>query len=489
MQLMRAWLPAAADAWIQALQNHGTMSFEQVVESALWYADNGFPAHEFMIETLKGNKKPYMWPETAAVFLPNDGEPPNVGQIIVNKDLAETFRRLIRAERWAAPKGRRVGLQAVRDYFYRGPVAEAMVELSKERGGLLEMEDFTDYESDAWPPVKVGFGRYTVFGCGPWSQGPVAPLALNILKNFDLEAMGHNSAEYLHTVICALELAFSDRHHYMGDPSFTAVPIEGMLSDEYGRDRAKLIQPGRAFTEMPRPGNPWDYQSANVAWPDTPVERLIRYEDVAVPGQDPDLGDQWDNDTSYVACADSSGNFFSATPSDGTGGPCPLVPGFGMSISTRGVQSYTDVNNPNSVGPHKRPRLTPNPGLIFRDGKPWAAYGTPGNDRQPQAMVQAFLNIAVFGMEPQAAVQAPRAASYNFPASSHPHEYLPGVVRCESRIDPEVLKTLRSWGHKVTEWPEYTAAAGGVCIVIRDPDSGLLQGAADPRRESYAIAF
>jgi gamma-glutamyltranspeptidase/glutathione hydrolase len=482
-------VPAAPDAWLHALMVHGTMTFEEVCRSAMGYAAGGFPAHEFMIETIRANKRPYQWPGLREILLPNDGEPPSVGQTIANPDLARTFQSLVDAERSNAHKGRRAAIQAVRDYIYRGPIAEAVVRLSKSEGGLFELEDFAAFEADQYPPVKIDFGRYTVFGCGPWCQGPTLPLALNILKNFDLKSMGHNSPRYLHTLISALDLAFSDRHHYMGDPSHVAVPIDGMLSAEYGRDRARAISPDRAFARMPGPGAPWDYQSKETAWPGNPVDDLIRYEGVPVPGEDPDYGDKWDNDTSYVACADQEGNLFSATPSDGMGGSCPLVPGLGLTISTRGVQAWTEVNNPNCVAPHKRPRLTPNPGLIFLDGKPWAAFGTPGNDRQPQAMLQVFLNMAVFDMDPQQAIDAPRVATYNHPASSHPHDYHPGVVRCERRIGSGVLKALSDMGHRVTEWPDFTYTAGGVCIAIRDPETGLFMGAADPRRESYAIAL
>jgi gamma-glutamyltranspeptidase / glutathione hydrolase len=442
---------------------------------------------EFMRLNIGHNIQKFQSPTTAAIFLPHDGEPPRVGELMVQPDLADLFDELCDVEQQHASRGRTDAIQAVRDHFYRGPLAERMVEFSTEHGGRFSLDDFGSFEADAFPSITMDFGRYTVHACGPWCQGPVVPLALNILKNFDLTTMGHNSPEYLHTVIGALNLAFSDRHHYMGDPSHVAVPIQGMMQAEYGRARAAMIEPGKAFAEMPPPGDPWSLQPDGIAWPDAPVSERAVYRNVPVPS--PDQVEGPDNDTSYLACADRYGNFFSATPSDGAGSPCPVIPGMGIALSERGEQIWTDPANPSSAGPRKRPRLTPNPGLIFRDGKPWAAYGTPGNDRQPQAMLQVFLNIAVFGMEPQDAIHAPRVATYNMPATADPHPYFPGVVRIEARIPEVVRNRLREWGHKVEEWPEFMPAAGAPCIAIRDPESGIFYGGGDNRRQSQAIGI
>jgi gamma-glutamyltranspeptidase/glutathione hydrolase len=482
-------VPGAPDAWLYALKEHGTMRFEEICSTALTYAQQGFPVHKFMRQTIASNKQAFSWPTTARLFLPRDGEPPDVGDRFTQPELAQTFRSLIEVERSNSNKGRPAAIQAIRDYVYQGPIAETMVAFARSRGGLFTLDDFAAFEADAYPSVRVDFGRFTIHACGPWSQGPVVPLALNILKNFDLKSMGHNTAEYVHTVVEALNLAFSDRHHFMGDPAHVAVPIDGLLSPAYGKERAALIVEARTLGKMAPAGDPWRHQSAAIAWPERSVESLTVYRNVPAPGSESKDTDPWDDDTSYVSCVDSFGNFFSATPSDGVGGASPIIPELGLPLSKRGGQSWTDPRNPNSVGPRKRPRLTPNPGLIFRDGHPWAAYGTPGNDRQPQAMLQVFLNIAVFGMEPQEAVQAPRVATFNFPASSHPHEYFPGLLRCEKRISQDVVDALSSWGHRIELWPEYMPASGAPCIVIRDADTGIFRGAADPRRQSYAIGF
>jgi gamma-glutamyltranspeptidase / glutathione hydrolase len=478
---------SAPDAWLHALKNHGTMTFEEVSASARDYARNGFVVSQFMHDTILHMIYKFRSPTTAAIFLPDNGNPPPVGDIMIQSDLADLFDELCSVERDYASSGREAAIQAIRDHFYRGPIAEKMVEYSSQHGGRFSLADFAEFEADRYPSVSVDFGRYTVHGCGPWSQGPVVGLALNILRNFDLESMGHNSAEYLHTVIGALDLAFSARHHFMGDPAHVAVPIQGLTSDEFGRESAARIKPGEAFLEMPHPGDPWKYQPDGIAWPDVPLSERTVYQNVPVPS--PTNQEGRDNDTSYVCAADRFGNFFSATPSDGAGSPCPVIPGLGISISERGEQAWTDPANPNAAGPRKRPRLTPNPGLIFRDGKPWAAFGTPGNDRQPQAMLQVFLNIAVFGMAAQEAVQAPRIATYNMPATAHPHEYEPGVVRIESRISEEVRNQLRAWGHRVEDWPDYMPTAGAPCIVIRDPETGIFYGGADHRRQSQAIGI
>lgn len=483
--LAKCVVPGAPDAWLRALKEHGTMRFEQVVDSALEYAKNGFPATEFTILNILARKPEFsISPDTAALFLPNNGEPPEVGQRVIQPDLANTFETLIQVERENSDKGRQAALQALRDYFYRGPIAEKMAEHAAQGESLLELHDFNDYEALEYPSLQIDFGRYTVHSCGPWCQGPVVPMALNILKNFDLKAMGQNSPEYIHTVAGALNLAFSDRHYFMGDPAHVAVPIDGFLSEEYGRERAMLIKPQEAFQEMPPPGDPWKFQDPSRAWPDARVEDRTVYHDMPVPTAQPHY--KYDRDTSYVCAADRFGNFFSATPSDGIHS---LIPDLGIAMSERGVQTYADPNNPNAAGPRKCPRLTPSPGLIFRDGKPWAAYGTPGGDRQPQAMLQFFLNMAVFEMTPQEALHAPRFASYNFPLSPHPHQYLPGRIFIERRIPEEIRETLSSWGHDVEAWPEYIAAAGAPCISIRDPETEIFYGAADNRRQSQAVGI
>ena len=193
-------------------------------------------------------------------------------------------------------------------------------------------------------------------------------------------------------------------------------------------------------------------------------------------------------DTSYVCAVDRHGNIFSATPSDGSYN-APVVPGLGIIPSSRGSQNWADPRHPSGVAPGKRPRLTPNPAIAIAPGRMAMPFGTPGGDVQTQAMLQVFLNVHLFGMEAQEAVEAPRAASYSFPSSFEPHDYHPGRLCLESRIDRATGEALAGLGHRIAWWPDWTWLAWAVCTIIADRESGVLKGGADPRRPSYALGL
>ena len=263
-------------------------------------------------------------------------------------------------------------------------------------------------------------------------------MALKILEGTDLQGMGHQSADYLHTVIESLKLAFADREAYFGDPDFVQVPMEGLLDAQYAAERRGEIDPKRAAPDMPPPGDPWQYhpesRGANGPYPTLDPNR-----------PQPMRISHWESDTSYLCVVDESGNAFSATPSDVVGWS-PVVPGLGFPVSGRGTQTWLDPAHPSCLQPWKRPRLTPNPALALKDGKPFMPFGCPGGDAQVQGMLQVFLNIVEFGMEPQEAIEAPRVISHSFPNSFWPHGSLPGEVTVEARIDPQVRQRIeKSW--------------------------------------------
>lgn len=469
--LSRCVVPAAADAWLLALRSYGTRTFAEVAADAIQLAAEGFPVHHFMARSIREFLGTYqLHPTNAAVYL-RAGQPPQVGEVIVQPDLAVTLRGMVEAERRAGARGREAAIDAVRDHFYRGPIAEAMVAFSRANGGLLSMEDFATFAVREEPPARVLFRGHEVYGCGPWSQGPAFLEALGVLDGLDVERAAQNSAGAIHLVVEALKLAFADREAYCGDPRFVEVPLEQLLSPEYLAGRRRMIDPARAFPEMPPAGEVPGFRPARGARP------------ASVSGGGHEMAG-----TSYVAVMDRHGNIFSATPSDGYS-QGPVIPGLGLHLSERGSQSSLDPDSPNVVAPGKRPRLTPNPALVLRDGIPFAAIGSPGNDRQPQAMAQALLNILVWGMNPQEAVEQPRFASYSFPASSFPHRYEPGKLRVEEGIPDEVTAELQRRGHDVERWPRWSWSAGGVCVAIRDPHTGVFAGGADPRRESYVATF
>ena len=309
-----------------------------------------------------------------------------------------------------------------------------------------------------------------MYSCGPWSQGPVLPQMLGVLNGIDLKGMGHNSLDYAHVVTEAIKLAFADRERYYGDPRFVKVPIETLLSDAYAEKRRAMIHPDRAWPEMPPYGEISGFASRSA-----PVPTM----DPAAVGA---------HDTSYVCVMDKDGNVFSATPSDPSY-DTPVIPGTGLCPSSRGSQSWADPAHASSVAPGKRPRLTPSPAIaMLPDGSPMP-LGTPGGDVQAQAVLQVFLNMTVFDMNPQQAVEAPRFASYSFPDSFEPHSYSPGVLHVESRVPKSVRDGLAARGHKIMDWPEFVWRAGAVCVLRSDRSRGVISAGADPRRPCYAVGW
>lgn len=296
---------------------------------------------------------------------------------------------------------------------------------------------------------------------------------LQILEYYDLRALGHNSPDYIHLVVEALKLAFSDRHFYYGDPAMVEVPAKGLLSKEYAKVRRNLIDPARAWPEMPPPGDPGSFSKS----PKTRRKGSLH--------ESKTFSKFLQMDTSYLCVVDRWGNAFSATPSDSVL-DSPIIPGLGFSISARGFQSWLDPAHPSCVAPGKRPRLTPNPAIIFREGKLWMPFGTPGLDVQTQSMTQMFLNIVEFGFNAQQAVEEPRFVTFSFPQTSWPHPYNPGRLCLEGRISQKTASDLAQRGHKVEMWDDW-GPAGALCGIIVDHEKGILIAGADPRRECYAV--
>jgi gamma-glutamyltranspeptidase/glutathione hydrolase len=474
--MLRALTPGAADAWITALSRYGTMSFAEVAGPSIALAEAGFPAYRYLVSAIKAAPEVYQrFPGNAAVFMPN-GRAPEVGELFYQTDLAATLWEIVTAEGEHRSEGRKQGLAAARDYIYKGALAEKVVAYCQEQGGLLTLEDLAAYHVRCDPPVTVNYRGYDVYGTGPWGQGPVFPQALKLLEGFDLKAMGHNSAEYLHTVIQALNLAFADREQYIADPAYVDVPMDDLLSEAYLSERRKLIDPNRAWTEMPPPGDPRRGQAV-LNGARVPVVALGD----AVPEHE-------SAGTSYFGVIDRDGNIFSCTPSEGAKSG-PIVPGVGMAISLRGSQSKVQPGHPAALGPHKRPRLTPAPALVLRDGQPLIALGGYGGDHIPQGTLQVFLSLVEFGLDPQEAVEAPRSYTYNFPNSGYPYPYFPGVMRTEGRVVPEVREGLRQRGHKVEALPDWWEGSCLYGVITRNPQTKVLQGGADPRGEAYAVGY
>ena len=468
----RVVVPAAPDAWITALARYGTMRLGEVAAAAIRFARDGFVMYPLMAELIESNAEGYArWPANAAVYLPG-GRPPRAGEMFVQADLGRSLQ-FMADEEAAAGGDREAGLDAARAAFYQGDIARAITDYHRGNGGLLTMADMAGFRSEVERPLMTRFGELEVYACGPWCQGPVLLQMLTLIDGMGLGALGHNSPAYVHMLTEAMKLAFADRDRHYTDPRLASVPMAALLSPDYAAARRGLIDPGRAWPGMPPAGDPTGGGAV-------------------VPGPPAAGGDAGDAstalDTSYVAVVDRHGNAFSATPSD-VAHQAPMVPGTGLCPSSRGSQSWAVTGHPGAVAPGKRPRLTPNPALARRPGRTLMPFGTPGGDVQCQAMLQTLLNMEVFGMAPQAAVEAPRFATYSFPGSFEPHAYAPGRLTLEGRIAAATGECLAALGHGVEWWPERTWRAGGVCLVAADLETGVLSGAADPRRESYAVGW
>ena len=477
--LPRTVTPAAPDAWLTALAEFGTLSLAEALEPALELAAEGFPLHAELQAHLARAAGPdgaaTRYPSTAAALLP-EGRVPQVGEVFRQPQLAHTFRRLIDAEARAGGD-RKARIAAARDLLYRGELARRIAAFHQEQGGLLTEQDLAEFRVRLEPPAHATYRDHDVFTCGPWCQGPALLLALNILEGLDLRALGRGSAAYLHAVAEALNLAFADRHAYFGDPDVVAVPLRALLSKEYAAARRALLRPGQAWPEMPPAGDPWSLL------PDAGAGRPAAGAAPAPAGRPGPI----EGDTSYVCVVDAAGNGFSATPSDSVFGS-PVIPGLGFAVSSRGTQTWLDPQHPSRLAPWKRPRLTPNPALARKDGRLTLTFGCPGGDAQVQGMLQVFLNLVEFGLDPQAAIEAPRVVSQSFPNSFWPHVYHPGRLDAETRVPAPIRAELAAMGHAV-----HAARAWGgvsqVCAVTVDPATGALAGGADPRGEAYAAGW
>jgi gamma-glutamyltranspeptidase/glutathione hydrolase len=467
----RAVVPASPAAWLSALARWGTMSFADVVGPALECAERGFPLSRFTAYQMAANEDAYRrWPTSALLFLP-DGRALRAGEILVQAELAETIRAMLRAERRAGGE-RAAGVLAACDAFYKGDIARAIAAFHQEHGGFLAYEDLASFQVEVAPALRTAFREFEVAACGFWCQGPVLLQMLNLLEPYDLAGRGHNSTGYLHLLVEAVKLAFADRDAYYGDPQHVKVPADGLMAKAYAEARRALIREDRAWPDMPPPGDPYGLAARADRSGPTP-RRAGR-----APGA---------LDTSYVAVVDGDGNAFSATPSD-PNVDAPVVPGVGCVVSPRGSQGWLDPSHPSVLAPGKRPRLTPAPAMAFRDGALLMPFGTPGGDVQQQALLQVFLNVAVFGMPIQDAIEAPRVASRSFPDSFWPHPIAPGKLEVEGRIPEPTRAALAACGHQVTAWPDWEWRAGAVCGVLVD-DHGVRHAGADPRRGAHCIAW
>jgi len=487
ISILAQLVPSSPDAIIAILDEYGTMSFGEVGEEAIRLAEDGFPVHSMLLNHFDLSLPErfgynLMMPYNVEVYLGGQWWRPLFHKERFRQpDLARTLRAMAEAERKAIDAGgtRSDGLRAVRDYFYKGPVAEAIVKLHEEKGGLISKEDLAGYEGFWEEPLTGTFGEYTIHANRTWNQGAVLPMALQILEGVDLRSKGHNSPQYIHTLIQAIELAMADREAYFGDPNFVDVPVDGLLSKEFAALRREAMTPDRAFGGMPPPGDPGGFKKASAD------KHKLRTMLSALPRRrEGPRGFARVADTSYLAVTDAKGNSISLTPSDFP--VSPMVPGTGLCLGIRMTQFRLDPDHPAALAPGKRPRATPNASMVTRGGELFMTFGTPEGDQQPQALAQVFVNLMVFGMDIQDAIDAPRFRSKNFPDSFSPHEYNPGLVLMEQSLYDRVGKELEAMGYNIEVVSDWDSDMGAVCAIIRDPETGSLTGGADPRQENWA---
>ena len=476
-------VPGVVSALLTMLANYGTMSFAQVVESALDFANNGFPAYQLLSRDIGSPDRMsnlMKYPESARIYLP-DGEPPALGTMFVQKDLGRTLSLMVGAEQQSLGKGltRASAIQAARDVFYKGDVAHRMAEALERLGGFYTYEDFAEYESPLEEPISVSYRGYQIYTNRTWTQGITLLQTLNILEGFDLTALGHNSPRAMHLQVEALKLAFADREQYVGDPAFVDVPVEGLLSPEYAALRRTLINPNRAEAQYP-PGDPRRMLATAEGWRSN-GSRPAQMEPEPVGGD----GDG----TTYLSAVDGEGNMVSCTPSSFAGLAQGMILGdTGILINCRGCYFWLDEKNPNSLAPHKRPRTTPCTFIVLKDGQPFMTLGTPGGDSQPQSNLQVFNNIVDFGMNVQEAVEAPRFCSNSFPRSPWPHREYPNRLELEGRVSEELVDSLRDRGHEVEVVGPWGIRNGFAPIIV-NPETGVYHGGADPRKESVMLGW
>jgi gamma-glutamyltranspeptidase / glutathione hydrolase len=459
-------VPGAVGGAALAVQKYGTKPLSDVLAPAIEMAEQGFPITEALARGLAGSRaKLEKYPSTTKVWFRN-GKPLEMGDVIVNKDLARTLRAI-------AAQGP--------DAYYRGDVARNTAAFLGKSGGIITEKDLAAYSPYEDAPVRTNYRGIDVFECPPNSQGFVMLEALNILEGFDLKRLGHNSGPYLHLVTESLKLSFADRNKYVGDPKFVPnMPIKALLSKEYAAARRAAIDPNRAIEGEPAPGDPRRFTTSTAG---------IAY---AAPARVPQTVAPFDPDqilnlTTYLAVVDKDHNMVSITSSLLSGfGSGLVVDGGGFFLNDRMRYFYLDPADVNSLQPGKRTRQTINPAMALKNGKPYVVFGTPGADTQPQTQLQFFLNVAEFGMPVQLALEQPAVISNSFRDSYSPHSVL-GRLITPAMLAEEVKRDLAAKGHKLDI--RDARGVGSVKAIMIHPQSGALMGGVSPTGDSYVMAW
>src|SRR5712691_2324098 len=496
---LAAITPGTPGGLMVMLAEYGTLSLREVLEPAIRMAD-GYPIEEETANSIERNKRWLkQWQYARAVMLPHAGEAreaPEAGEIFRQPDLAATLRKLVEAEQHALRRGknRHDAIMAAYDRFYKGDIAQEFVRGFHEEGGLITLQDLASWRVKIEEPVMTTYRGIDVYKLQPWSQGPAMLQALNILETFDLKAMGYNSTRYIHTLYQAISLAFADRDFYYGDPAFPPdEPIRGLLSKEYARQRAQLINPERNDPAI-KPGDPYPFQGGTNPylkllrdWPPTPPpQRPVTSDGETRTGQS-EFDEAFTRGTTSIEAADTSGWVVSITPSGGWI-PAVIAGTTGIGVSQRAQQFVVDsADNPfNVLAPGHRPRVTLTPSLAMKDGKPFLAFAVQGGDTQDQNLLQFFLNFVEFGMDVQQAVEAANITSYQMRNSFGEHKTEPGRLTLRDDTPSWVRHELRAMGYRL-DFDDRTS--GPINAIFFDWKHGSFWGGSSNHGEDYGIAW
>lgn len=512
---LAAAVPGAVDAWLLLLRDHGTWELADVLEFAIGYARDGHPVLEAVTRTIGNVAELFRdhWPTSAARWLP-DGSAPRPGDVVANPEYAAVLERVVAASRGASDDGatRADAIDAARAAWRDvvGPAVEEFVGAphrhsdGADHAGVITAADIASFEAGYESAATIDFRGWTIAKTGAWGQGPALLQTLRILDGFDDTRLDPSTELGAHTILEAQKLALADRDVWYGDAGDTRADVLAhLLSPQYAAERRALIGddashdlrpgsvPGRATPPTPilrtsyasdaplgsLPGAPTGGAAAGVGEPTVVVEPA----DPAVPGA---LG-QTRGDTCHLDVVDRWGNMVSATPSGGWLQSSPAIPGLGFCLGTRLQTTWLDESSPSRLEPGTRPRTTLTPTLVLRDGEPVLACGSPGGDQQDQWQLLFLLRVLVGGYTPQQAIDAPALHSTSFPGSFWPRTWTPGGAVVEDRLGADVLRGLERRGHVLTSAGDWTL--GRLSAVTRDPATGVLGAAANPRgAQGYA---
>jgi len=486
---LAAVTPGTPGGIITMIAEYGKLSLKDDLAPAIQMAD-GYPIEQQSVNTIERERKRLaQWPYSHKLF---GDKGPVAGEMFRQPELAATLRKLVDAEQQALKKGksRKEAIYAAYDRFYKGDIAKEIARSVQEQGGLITTDDLAKWQVHIEEPVKTSYKGIDVYKLTAWTQGPVMLQTLNILENLDVKSMGYDSARYIHTLYQAMNLAYADRDFYYGDTYVEpAEPVAGLLSKEYARDRAKLINPDRNDASA-APGDPYPFQHATNPYPD-----LLKNWPATAQKSNPALNtelmqqhlDAFYAGTTSVEAADEEGWAVSVTPSGGWV-PAVIAGTTGIGLSQRMQSFVTDPAEApfNVVAPGKHPRVTLTPTLALRDGLPYLVFSVQGGDSQDQNLLQFFLDVVEFGMTPQEATEAANFNSYQMRSSFGDHAPVPGKILLNSSTPPWVRAELKKMGYTAT-YEERTS--GPINAIMIDRAHATFWGASSNHGEDYGIGW